>query len=503
MSVPQEKYPDELVPGLVLVSEPELALDGLVVFAKEREIGVITSVYDYEAEENNSVEDLFDDPIQVSLDGQDTPELELLEQAEKGIFYSDSLDQYMNLVGNHRILTPTQVVHLSQLIEKGVAAEGLKSTLEQEDNPDPNTLASLSRQIEKGKQAKHTMIECNQKLVLSIVKHYQDRGVALPDLMQEGNFGLNRAVEKFDWRRGFRFSTYATWWIRQSARRAIAKQSRVIYTPTHIHDHIITISKVRREAMKEFGYNLNDEEIAELTGLTIVQIKEAKQAQYVQPTSLNRFVGNNSSLELGDWTNVAANREAIIDNETSQLVAQRFRQHGLSKVLSSRLNPDEIKALVFRFGLIDDQERTLNEVAEAMGTTRHYITDMIDKAIKKLRDYPEFRAMTEDEAEFESIPEPNNPKSEGFTYAKRAKELKAEGLIIIDELGIKRSLVVYYLNSGKSQEEIAKELQCKPKTIIHDINTSKRIFNIKSDPENKALLAKVNKKYQSSKAKKR
>jgi RNA polymerase primary sigma factor len=293
------------------------------------------------------------------------------------VWVSDPVRMYLNEIGRYRLLTAQEEVELSMAFEAGLKAA---VQLEKEGDLSEEDRAILVATGVKGEAAQTRLVESNLRLVVSIARRYVGRGMALLDLIQEGNLGLMRAVERFDYRRGFRFSTYATWWIRQSITRAIADQGRNIRMPIHIVDTINKLTRAQRELAQSYGREPTPEELSRELDLPVDRLIEL--TRIAQDTiSLETPVGEEEESTLADFV------EDLDAEVPADAATFRLLQENLAVALEG-LNPREREVLIMRFGLADGRMRTLEEVGEHFKVTRERIRQLETKALAKLR-HPE------------------------------------------------------------------------------------------------------------------
>jgi RNA polymerase sigma factor (sigma-70 family) len=284
----------------------------------------------------------------------------------------DLTRRYLSELGSYPLLTAEQEVELAKAIEAGRTAEAELAA----GSPTRARRQSLQRQVDAADAARRTFIQSNLRLVVSIAKRYQGTGMGLLDLIQEGNLGLMRAVEKFDHRKGFKFSTYATWWIRQAIGRGIADKGRTIRLPSHLVDTMAVLSKASASMLKVLGREPTPDELAEETGLPADRVRVALRAA-PDLVSLSASIGDDDA-ELGD---LLADEGAVAPFDAAALSLAREDLH----TLLSYLNPREREILSLRFGLQGEQPLTLDEVGRQFNVTRERIRQIEAKALTKLR----------------------------------------------------------------------------------------------------------------------
>ena len=290
----------------------------------------------------------------------------------------DPVRMYLKEIGKVPLLTASEEIDLAMKIEAGLdATKQLEEADEKGIELDRRTKRQLTRTEQIGLDAKQQLTEANLRLVVSIAKRYVGRGMLFLDLIQEGNLGLIRAVEKFDYTKGFKFSTYATWWIRQAITRAIADQARTIRIPVHMVETINKLVRVQRQLLQELGREPTDEELAEKMDMTPERIREIQKISQ-EPVSLETPIGEEEDSQLGDFIEDTA---AVAPPDAASF---SMLQEQLSKVLDG-LADRERKVIELRFGLVDGHPRTLEEVGKEFGVTRERIRQIESKTLAKLR----------------------------------------------------------------------------------------------------------------------
>lgn len=329
--------------------------------------------------------ELADDLVPPAEELEEIPEEEIVDPNTlvDSFGIDDPVRMYLKEIGKVNLLTPEEEIELAQDMGAGDAAkeqmeeierarrEGEEIELSAEDE------AELKRLVKRGEAAKQRLAEANLRLVVSIAKRYVGRGMLFLDLIQEGNLGLIKAVEKFDYTKGYKFSTYATWWIRQAITRAIADQARTIRIPVHMVETINKVIRVSRQLLQELGHDPTPEEIAEEMSMPVDKVREIlKIAQ--EPVSLETPIGEEEDSHLGDFI---PDEDA---SEPSEAASFTLLKEQLVDVLST-LTPREEKVLKLRFGIEDGRTRTLEEVGKEFNVTRERIRQIEAKALRKLR----------------------------------------------------------------------------------------------------------------------
>jgi len=387
-----------------------------MVQAKELVTSGQTALLDSDLESSSSI--LLDadngaDPLEFELDASDPEALdeeegdeEFLEEDEataakghakrksaskKKVYTDDSIRVYLQEIGRIRLLRPDEEIELARkiadLLELERAREAVFERMGLWSSPEEvpeelwaeevkMPLPEFRRRLHQGRRAKEKMVQSNLRLVVSIAKKYMNRGLSFQDLIQEGSLGLIRAAEKFDHEKGYKFSTYATWWIRQAITRAIADQSRTIRLPVHLYETISRIKKVTKQLSQELGRKPTEEEIATRMEITIEKLRFiAKSAQL--PISLETPIGKEEDSRLGDFIES--------EGETpEERVAKMLLREDLESVLAT-LTPRERDVLRLRYGLDDGRMKTLEEIGQIFNVTRERIRQIEAKALRKLR----------------------------------------------------------------------------------------------------------------------
>jgi RNA polymerase primary sigma factor len=286
----------------------------------------------------------------------------------------DSVHTYLKSIGRTSLLTAEQEVDLAKRIEAGLYAE---HKLDGEPDLDDSYRLDLEEVAADGRRAKAHMLEANLRLVVSVAKKYSDRGLTLLDVVQEGNLGLIRAVEKFDYTKGYKFSTYAMWWIRQAIQRGFADSARTIRLPVHVLEMLSKLSRVERDMHQKLGREPTPEELAVELDRTPDQIEELLRTSR-QPISLDSTIGEDGETSIGDLI------EDIDAPEASELVDRQLMASQLRNALGC-LTPREATIMSMRFGLYDGNPHTLDEIGRALGLTRERIRQLEKQSLSKLR----------------------------------------------------------------------------------------------------------------------
>ena len=343
----------------------------------------------YDTMENLGIDTAADEDFLPALDDEVGPPVEELEDIPEeeivdpntlvdSFSIDDPVRMYLKEIGKVDLLTPEQEIVLAQKMGAGNTAKEQMEELEKEGGEVPDEVRKeLNQLIKEGERAKQSLAEANLRLVVSIAKRYVGRGMLFLDLIQEGNLGLIKAVEKFDYTKGYKFSTYATWWIRQAITRAIADQARTIRIPVHMVETINKVIRVNRQLLQELGHDPTPEETAAEMNMPVEKVREImKIAQ--EPVSLETPIGEEEDSHLGDFI---PDEDA---SEPSEAASFTLLKEQLVDVLST-LTPREEKVLKLRFGIEDGRTRTLEEVGKEFNVTRERIRQIEAKALRKLR----------------------------------------------------------------------------------------------------------------------
>ena len=327
-----------------------------------------------------------DDEILLDVDDEDEIEVEKIDlSVPDGVSIEDPVRMYLKEIGKVPLLSAEEEIELAKNMEAGaVAKEKIAILKSREENATEEELAeikeeikNLQKDLDAGDEAKKRLAEANLRLVVSIAKRYVGRGMLFLDLIQEGNLGLIKAVEKLDYRKGYKFSTYATWWIRQAITRAIADQARTIRIPVHMVETINKLIRVSRQLLQELGREPSPEEIAAEMNMPVERVREILKISQ-EPVSLETPIGEEEDSHLGDFIqddNVPVPADAA---------AFTLLKEQLEEVLGT-LTEREQKVLTLRFGLEDGRARTLEEVGKEFNVTRERIRQIEAKALRKLR----------------------------------------------------------------------------------------------------------------------
>jgi RNA polymerase primary sigma factor len=353
-------------------SRPAHAVRATVRPAKEAEV-------DPEPDVSGDADSDMADPDVVSLEAEavalgDADKLAEVDLDDQTPAMGDSVHTYLKSIGRTSLLTAEQEVDLAKRIEAGLFAE---HKLETATRLDENFRRDLEMVAEDGRRAKAHMLEANLRLVVSVAKKYSDRGLSLLDVVQEGNLGLIRAVEKFDYTKGYKFSTYAMWWIRQAIQRGFADSARTIRLPVHVLEMLSKLSRVERDMHQRLGREPTPEELAVELDRTPDQIEELLRTSR-QPISLDSTIGEDGETSIGDLI------EDVDAPEASELVDRQLMAEQLRSALDA-LTPREATIMAMRFGLYDGNPHTLDEIGRALGLTRERIRQLEKQSLSKLR----------------------------------------------------------------------------------------------------------------------
>ncbi|MBM4456873.1 MAG: RNA polymerase sigma factor RpoD [Chloroflexi bacterium] len=346
---------------LLVFPEAETNLEQLDdLFANLFEQGIEVSAFRGEEEREELVE-------------EETAEVEQFDLDLNLIDIDDSISLYLKEIGRVPLLTAEEEVSLAKRMERGKEA---RQRLTQGVD-DPTDRERLLAAVKDGQAAQEHLIKANSRLVVSVAKKYVGRGVPFLDLIQEGNIGLIRAVKKFDYRRGYKFSTYATWWIRQAVTRAIADQGRTIRVPVHMYEQINRLTRTSRQLVQELGRDPTTEEIADRLGVPPRKVEQIIRVSQ-RPLSLEMPVGEEEDSYLGDFI---PDEDAESPNDSA---SQTMLRQVIDEIFES-LTPREVRILQLRFGLVDGYSYTLEEVGKKFGVTRERIRQIEAQALGRLR----------------------------------------------------------------------------------------------------------------------
>ena len=353
--------------GVLTFKEISDAFEDIEVTPEE-----IERLYDiFEKESIELVEDLDKELEEIEVSKEELEDLSVPE----GINIDDHVKMYLKEIGKVNLLTPEEELSLAKRMADGETA---KEQLEEiSEEIDEDTKKQIDLLIADGEKAKKSLAEANLRLVVSIAKRYVGRGMLFLDLIQEGNLGLIKAVDKFDYTKGYKFSTYATWWIRQAITRAIADQARTIRIPVHMVETINKLVRVSRQLVQELGREPTPEELAKELNMPVDKVREISKISQ-EPVSLETPIGEEEDSHLGDFI---PDEDAPAPSEAASFVLLKEQLGAVLETLSER----EAKVLRLRFGLDDGRARTLEEVGKEFDVTRERIRQIEAKALRKLR----------------------------------------------------------------------------------------------------------------------
>ena len=352
---------EEVIEALAPVDVSAEQMDNILQHLQDENIEVVEMVDELDAEE-------------FAREARSARDEELALKAPT----NDPVRMYLKEIGKVPLLTAEQEVILAKAIDEGEAATAeIDKATDNGRKPSPTRLRELQRTERHGQLAKKKLIEANLRLVVSIAKRYVGRGMLFLDLIQEGNLGLIRAVEKFDYNKGFKFSTYATWWIRQAITRAIADQARTIRIPVHMVETINKLIRIQRQLLQDLGREPTPEEIGREMEFSPEKVREILKVSQ-EPVSLETPIGEEEDSHLGDFIE---DSDAVVPVDAASFILLQEQLDSVLHTLSER----EKKVIQLRFGLTDGHPRTLEEVGREFGVTRERIRQIESKTLSKLR----------------------------------------------------------------------------------------------------------------------
>jgi len=387
----------------------------------------------------------------------------------RGESEESSLQTFLNGIGEVKLLTAAQEVELAKWIEAGAWAQALQNNsrdTEKEDDVQKGTRILLDNLAQDGKLAKNYMIKANLRLVVSIAKNYRGLGLPFLDLIQEGTIGVTRAAEKFDYHRGYKFSTYATWWIRQACQRAIADKTRTIRWPVHVVERLQQINRAERDLEAALGRIPTYEEISEFTSISVEHIQEVKSLVDAS-ISLNKEIGEDGEHEFGDILVDEESDDAhelAIDSERMRVVRLALR----SPSITDRAR----KIIAMRFGFLGEPA-TLEEVGRELGITRERARQIELATLRKLENFSELKDLLDDPGSYSSIKLPIDPETNeivSLTPEERIIiELQSEGLsleAIAKQEGIAKSTIVARKDSAYKKLQVTTKEEAFKKLML-------------------------------------
>ena len=362
----------------------EIEIEDLEEVAVEEEAGVVVAVVTAAPATDGEDEDVAEPSDKDKASGDfvwDEEESEALRQARKDAELTasaDSVRAYLKQIGKVALLNAEEEVELAKRIEAGLyATQKMTEVAERGKKLPVQQRRDMTWICRDGDRAKNHLLEANLRLVVSLAKRYTGRGMAFLDLIQEGNLGLIRAVEKFDYTKGYKFSTYATWWIRQAITRAMADQARTIRIPVHMVEVINKLGRIQRELLQDLGREATPEELAKEMDITPEKVLEIQQYAR-EPISLDQTIGDEGDSQLGDFIE---DSEAVVAVDAVSFTLLQDQLQSVLETLSER----EAGVVRLRFGLTDGQPRTLDEIGQVYGVTRERIRQIESKTMSKLR----------------------------------------------------------------------------------------------------------------------